>query len=190
MSTMFRFASRCFCYHGNQLRIVLHMEKIQKFSLLAYVQSNKLIRIIDESGKNLGLMSKLEAQNIAKLKSLKLTEVAKSNEKIENSVFKLDKPMIATRKHTITKKIKAKELTMKSVIQDADLNVKAKKLQEFLDSGLQVTLIISKPKRGINRPEETYQNLILKLNCSVKMLGTAKKSEFYFRCTVKKDESE
>ncbi|XP_057315089.1 translation initiation factor IF-3-like [Hydractinia symbiolongicarpus] len=154
-----------------------------------YLTSDTFVRLIDENGQNLGVVSKMEAKNIAKSKQLELKEVSKANQKTENSVFKIVNKISQQKTSPVeSRTMKSKELTMKSQIEDQDLNVKAKKLQTFLDKGYKVTLKISKPRQSHVTPRQAYEKLIVKLNCEVKLAGTPKESEKFFRCVVYKGE--
>lgn len=158
---------------------------------------DSMIRLIGADGKTLGIMKKLEAEQVAKKEKLALKQIAKASETITNSVYKLIelktpstlKPNAAGKsaasataaKSATTKQQSEKELTMKSQIQDNDLNVKAKKLQQFLDRGFQVTIKIVKPRRVTVLPRDTYERLVSKLDCEVVLKGTPKASDSFFR---------
>lgn len=208
------FITRCFCHlraarsaigyisvvnHNNYIPVLARV-----FHLKTILHTNSdLVRVIDESGTNLGLMTKAEAEQLAEQKQFLLTEIVKAaattNSKNPNSVFKFvpSNPETAnhskkyghntvnnndSKKQSPTKK----ELTMKSQIDENDLNVKSKKLQQFLDKGYHVTIKISKPKRATRFPRETYELLVSRLQGEVKMAGGAKESDRFFRCTVVK----
>lgn len=161
---------------------------------IALSSDDNMVRLIDLHGTTLGIMKKSEADKIAKTEGLLLTQVAEQSETITNTVYKLIKAKTpkSTPQHKSNKKTAAiagepsKELTMKSQIQDNDLSVKAKKLQQFLDRGFQVTIKIVKPRRVTQLPSETYERLVAMLECEVTLKGTPKSSTAFFRGTVVK----
>lgn len=161
---------------------------------IALSSDDNMVRLIDMHGKALGIMKKSEANNIAKTQGLLLKQVAEQSKTITNSVYKLIKqaenPTKSTRQSNKKSPAPAgepsKELTMKSQIQDNDLSVKAKKLQQFLDRGYQVTIKITKPRRVTQLPSDTYERLVAMLECEVTLKGTPKSSETFFRGTVVK----
>ena len=163
-------------------------------SLLWSNNNSNHIRLIDLQGKTLGLMSKTEAESIAKNEKLTLKQVAAKSATITNSVYKLIELKTPSKSESGKQSGKPgkksgnleKELTMKSQIQDNDLNVKAKKLQQFLDRGSQVTIKITKPRRVTQLPMETYERLIAKLDCEVTLKGTPKSSESFLRAIIEK----
>jgi len=170
---------------------VNHFRRLSVQSALWSSDNNK-IRLIDLQGKTLGLITKNEAESIAKKGNLTLKQVAVQSDTITNSVYKLiEMKAPSTPEKLIGKSGKKsgnleKELTMKSQIQDNDLNVKAKKLQQFLDRGSQVTIKITKPRRVQTPPMETYERLIAKLDCEVSLKGTPKSSEGFLRAIIEK----
>lgn len=149
---------------------------------------DSMIRLIGADGKIMGVMKKLEAEQVAKKEKLTLKQIAKASESITNSVYKLIelKTPSSLRNTGPAKKQQQseKELTMKSQIQDNDLNVKAKKLQQFLNRGYHVTIKIVKPRRVSILPRDTYERLISKLDCEVVLKGTPKASDSFFRGIV------
>ena len=169
--------------------------------------NDSMIRLIGADGKPMGIMKKLEAEQVAKKEKFALKQIAKASETITNSVYKLIElktpstlkrysaggksaaasktvAKSATTKQQRPSQQSEKELTMKSQIQDNDLNVKAKKLQQFLDRGFQVTIKIVKPRRVTILPRDTYERLVSKLDCEVVLKGTPKASDSFFRGIV------
>ena len=187
----------CWRMAQDTLRLVQHRPiytaRILLFSSGGDNDKNSMIRVIGAKGKSLGIMHKQEAEQVAKKENLTLKHVANASESITNSVYKLVElktpSTLATR--AVTGAVKKqpqqqseKELTMKSQIQDNDLNVKAKKLQQFLDRGYQVTIKIVKPRRVTISPRDTYERLVSKLDCEVILKGTPKVSGSFFRGIV------
>ena len=185
---MFRFIWKFLPVEGRYFNVMSYPPTGACFNTCACLGNNddNMVRLIDETGTSLGLMSKEDAENIAKDKQRSLLQVASAGAKRENNVFKLIEGNLNIQK-AVKKRIKSKELTMKSQIEEQDLTIKAKKLQQFLDSDYQVTLKISKPTRSKVLPRKAYENLISKLNCRVRLPGAPKESEHYFRCVVTKD---
>lgn len=167
-----------------------------------------MIRLIDINGKSLGLMSQLEAEKVAKTTKsttgvgrVALKHVVNASETITNAVYKLVELKTPSTLRNEKRAGKSnttagggkkqqqqhqaeKELTMKSQIQDNDLDVKARKLQQFIDKGFRVTLKIVKPRRVNVPPRDTYERLVSRLNCAVVLQGTPKASDSFFRGTV------
>ena len=152
--------------------------------------SASFIRVIDESGTNLGLMEKNKGLEIASNKGMELLQVKKRDDKVPNSVYKIvGKKSETVKIETLsveTKPSKMREITMRSQIEEKDLEFKVKKVRQFLLKGSKVTLKIAKPGRASTTPKEAFDKLMLLLSdMDVKVDGSPKQSDHYFRCVLK-----
>nr|XP_047132669.1 translation initiation factor IF-3-like [Hydra vulgaris] len=162
---------------------------LKKLSVLSYLQCT--IRLIDETGKST-LVLKNEAEKIANERKMDLKQVGFVSEKLSHAVYKLvpDVPKSispSTQTQHSFNNVKIKELTMTCLIEDHDLKVKSKKLQEFLDKGYHVTVTVAKPVKANLLPKTIFDKLILFLNCSVECSST-KVNENMYKSTVAKSE--
>lgn len=131
----------------------------------------KEIRLIDERGKQLGVMKTTKALETAKRKDLDLVEVAPS---AKPPVAKLldfrkflreqRKKEKAARKRTV--KTEIKEIRIRPNIGEGDLNTRARQAKEFLEEGDRVKLTVVYRGRETSHPEIGLE----KINKLIEML--------------------
>ncbi len=116
------------------------------------------MNVIDSDGKNLGKMSKEEALSIAERDELDLVLFSfKDNQAfvkiLDYGKFKFEqgkKKKQNARNQTITKK---KEIKVKPLIGDHDLQIRAKNTLRWLDEGNRVSFVIVARGRISSKPE-------------------------------------
>lgn len=118
----------------------------------------KEVRLIDQKGEQLGVMEISRALAIAKDRKLDLVEVSPSAKPpvcklLDFKRFLLEKKRkekTAKRKST---KVELKEIRIKPNIGEADLNVRARRAEEFLKEGNRVKLTVVYRGREMSHPE-------------------------------------
>lgn len=105
------------------------------------------VRLIDDGGNQMGIVSTLEALRMAKDKGLDLVEVSpNANPPVCKILdfgkyrFEQEKKLRDSKKNQ--KVLKLKEIRMQPKIGPGDLDTKAKHVQEFLDEGAKVKVTI------------------------------------------------
>lgn len=105
------------------------------------------VRLIDDGGNQMGIVSTLEALRMAKDKGLDLVEVSpNANPPVCKILdfgryrFEQEKKLRDSKKNQ--KILKLKEIRMQPKIGPGDLDTKAKHVQEFLDEGAKVKVTI------------------------------------------------
>ena len=112
----------------------------------------KEVRVIDENGKNLGIMSRLDALNYARSKSLDLVVISpNANVPVAKVIdlnsfkYQLQKKEKLAKKGQ--KKNKIKEIKLSPLIAEGDLQRKLDQIQKFLNKGYPVKVTIMKKRR-------------------------------------------
>ena len=196
MASIIRFYCRRCIILSSQIVVEPKNQLFSHNLIRRFCQNTELVRVIGNSGENLGLMSKEKAEDIAMQSQLSLVEVAKKNDNknIENDVFKITDKVIGKKKSIPNTKIskvdkneRKKEITLKSSIDQNDLLRKAKKLEEFLENDYNVVVRITKPRRSNILPKTTLEKLLSNINSSVKEPSRLKESEKFLRCMLSKD---
>ena len=107
------------------------------------------VRVIGESGEQLGIMSSREAQNIANDKGVDLVEIAPNADPPVVKIIDWGKYQYQQAKEEARnrKKAREKQSELKTIkfglkIGDNDLNIKVRKIREFLEDGNRVKIII------------------------------------------------
>ena len=123
-----------------------------KFLSIATVKINNQIsalelRIIDESGENLGVMKKEAALNMAKEKGLDLIEISPTAKPPVARLMSFDKYRYQEEKKLKKQRAQQKTQEFKQVqigikIAKHDAEIKAGKVNEFLAEGHQVTIVM------------------------------------------------
>lgn len=144
---------------------------------MAYKVNNEIeskeVRIILE-GENLGVFTKNQALNKADEQGLDLIEISPKAEppvcKIQDFgkfKYKEDKKRKEAQKRNKEKKSETKELQLRAVTDENDLNIKAKRGNKFLEDGDKVKVSMRlKGRENIhkNDAKEILHNFINKLN--------------------------
>ncbi len=130
------------------------------------------LRVLDEAGKQIGLMPRDEALQKAAEQVLDLVEIAPKAvppvaKIIDYSKFQyqLKKKKQEEKKHTITSE--TKQIRMGPFIGEHDLDIKLKRAKEFIEDGDKVKFIIRFRGREITRKdlgEQVLQKVIEKMH--------------------------
>ena len=119
------------------------------------------VRLIDDGGNQMGIVSTLEALRMAKDKGLDLVEVSpNANPPVCKILdfgkyrFEQEKKLRDSKKNQ--KVLKLKEIRMQPKIGPGDLDTKAKHVQEFLDEGNKVKITIRFRGRELAHTELGY----------------------------------
>ena len=122
------------------------------------------VRLIDDEGNQLGIVSTPEALKMAKDKDLDLVEVSpNANPPVCKILdygkyrFEQEKKLRDAKKNQ--KVLKLKEIRMQPKIGSGDLDTKAKQVQEFLDEGDKVKVTIRFRGRELAHTELGYDVL-------------------------------
>ncbi len=122
------------------------------------------VRLIDDEGKQLGIIATQEALRMAKDKDLDLVEVSpNANPPVCKILdygkyrFEQEKKLRDSKKNQ--KVLKLKEIRMQPKIGSGDLDTKAKHIQEFLDEGDKVKVTIRFRGRELAHTELGYDVL-------------------------------
>ncbi len=105
------------------------------------------LRVIGENGENLGVKSKEEALNLAREKNLDLIEIAPQAKPPVAKIYSFDKYRYEKKKESQKEKKKTKQKEMKRVqitprSAKNDLEMKAKKVEGFLEDSHRVEVFI------------------------------------------------
>jgi len=135
------------------------MSKIQEYRVNRQIKA-KEVRLIDESGAQIGIVPLKEALNIAEDKGLDLVEIAPKAKPpvckiMDYGKFKyeLKKKEREARKKQKEHAIEVKDIRMKVRIDEHDLKVKLKHMREFLEDGDKVRVRIRFRGRENVHPE-------------------------------------
>ncbi|NLC92523.1 MAG: translation initiation factor IF-3 [Treponema sp.] len=122
------------------------------------------IRLIDDEGNQSGIVSTLEALNLAKERNLDLVEVSpNANPPVCKILdfgkyrFEQEKKLRDSKKNQ--KVLKIKEIRMQPKIGTGDLDTKAKHIQEFIDEGDKVKVTIRFRGRELAHTELGFEVL-------------------------------
>ena len=162
------------------------------------------VRVIDESGKNVGLLSKEEANDLAEKRNLVLVLLKNSGEKTPFPVFRLMNPQdlkeiervkrekeYEKARHLRDVKNRTKEITLSSQIGEKDLDWKVDKIRKFLEEKRNVALSIRKKRRSkVTQTEGDGRKIVLdeileKLKDIAVVDGTAVERGIDLKCVVK-----
>ncbi|MCX7914002.1 MAG: translation initiation factor IF-3 [Thermodesulfovibrionales bacterium] len=112
------------------------------------------VRLIDEEGKQIGILPFKEALNIAKERGYDLVEVAPNATPPVCKIIDYGKYKYQlSKKQTAKKSSDVKDIKIRPHITDHDLSLKAKHIRRFLDDGDKAKVIIYFRGREIIRPE-------------------------------------
>ena len=107
----------------------------------------KTVQVISASGQNLGVMPTPAALQIAMDEGLDLVEINANNTPpivkiMDYGKFKYDQKKRANEARKNQKTVEMKEVWVKPFIEENDLNIKMKKVFEFLDDGNKVKIAV------------------------------------------------
>ncbi len=127
------------------------------FRINERIQASEL-RVLDYENKQIGVMSKLEALNLARQQELDLVEVAPAAKPPVAKIIDFNKFLYQQAKRKQEEKKKTKTTETKEVrfgphIQDNDLHTAVDKIRGFLDEGNKVRLVVKFKGRQIIHPE-------------------------------------
>ena len=107
----------------------------------------KSVQVISATGQNLGVMPTSQALQIASDDGLDLVEINSSNTPpivkiMDYGKYKYEQKKRANEARKNQKTIEMKEVWVKPFIEENDLNIKLKKVFEFLESGNKVKIAV------------------------------------------------
>lgn len=107
----------------------------------------KSVQVISNDGQNLGIMPTSQALQMAMDLGLDLVEINANNvtpitKIMDYGKFKYEQKKRASEARKNQKTIEMKEVWVKPFIEENDLNIKMKKIFEFLDSGNKVKIAV------------------------------------------------
>ena len=119
---------------------------------------DKEIRLIDENGEQLGIVSSREAQKIADERKLDLVKIAPTAKPpvcriMDYGKYKFDQAKKEKEARKKQKTVDVKELRLSPSIDTHDVQVKVKKANEFLKDGDKVKISIRFRGREMAHPE-------------------------------------
>lgn len=122
------------------------------------------MRLIDENGTQLGIMSKSEAQRIADFRNLDLVNISPAAKppvcKIMNyGKYRFDMIKKDKESKKAQKVIEVKEIRLSQTIDVGDINTKAKHARTFLEDGNKVKVTLKMYGRQLSHPEISVEVL-------------------------------
>lgn len=135
----------------------------------------KSVQVINQDGQNLGVMDTSDALNMASDMGLDLVEINAQSTPVlvkimDYGKYKYDQKKRASEARKKQKTIELKEVWIKPFIEDNDLNVKLKKVFEFLDDGNKVKIAVMThgDKRVLARSRDAVPQLFARI---VELIG-------------------
>jgi translation initiation factor IF-3 len=161
---------------------------------LSYIDKNKKIRLIGDNGEMIGIVEYAEAEDIARSKELDLMLIT---ENAEISVYKLgDEKKLRYQQEKMRKKeAKKQRADAMKIIKISfnegihDLKTKIKRLEEFLDDGLKVKVVMflaGREKRHFDLAFEKTKTFLEMINTEYKTLSSIKKVSNGFETIISK----
>ena len=116
------------------------------------------MRLLDDEGKQIGVVTKLEALQLAKEKGMDVVEVAASAKPpvaklIDFKKFKYQEAKKDREAKKSQKNVGVKEIRLRPFIGQHDFDTRLKRANEFLDDGNQVKITLMFRGREITRKE-------------------------------------
>jgi len=116
------------------------------------------LRVLDTDGKQIGILSKFEALEMARNQELDLVEVAPMAKPPVAKIIDFKKFLYQEEKKKREEKRKAKtsetkEIRLGPFMSDNDLGVMTRRAREFLEAGDKVRLVVTFAGRQITHPE-------------------------------------
>ena len=127
------------------------------------------LRVLDSTGKQIGILSREEAQNNAKELGLDLVEIASNATPPVAKIVDFKKFLYQQQKKKQEEKRKTrvsetKELRLGPFINEHDLAVVVKRAREFLEDGHKLKLVVKFKGRQITHPEFGQRTLDKAIN--------------------------
>ena len=115
------------------------------------------VRVIDESGKQLGVLATHIALNVAREKGLDLVEISPNAvppvcKIIDYGKYRYEQKKKESEARKKQVKITVKEIKLGIGIQEHDLNIKVNYIRNFLENGERVKVIVWFRGREVDRP--------------------------------------
>ena len=130
----------------------------------------KSVQVISATGQNLGVMPTSQALQIASDEGLDLVEINSSNTPpivkiMDYGKFKYEQKKRANEARKNQKTVEMKEVWVKPFIEENDLNIKLKKVFEFLDSGnkVKITVMTRGNKKVLARGKDAVPELFARI---------------------------
>ena len=130
----------------------------------------KTVQVISATGQNLGVMPTPQALQIASDDGLDLVEINSSNTPpivkiMDYGKFKYEQKKRASEARKNQKTVEVKEVWVKPFIEENDLNIKMKKVFEFLDSGnkVKIAVMIRGNKKVLARGKDAVPELFARI---------------------------
>lgn len=131
------------------------------YKINQYIRA-ETVRVIDQTGKQIGVMSLTEALNQARSSSLDLVEVSENAKppvckliNFKKFLFQENKKEQDDRKKT--KKVDIKEVRLTLFIAENDLNFRLKRAEEFISGGDRVKVTIRFRGREMTKKDFGYE---------------------------------
>ena len=133
-----------------------------KFYRLNYQNVAPQLRLLDEQGKQVGIVSKLEALQKAKELDVDVVEVAPNAKPpvaklIDYKKFKYQEAKKERESKKSQKNVGVKEVRLRPFIGAHDLDTRLRQAKEFLDEGNQLKISVFFRGREITRKEFGYE---------------------------------
>lgn len=139
----------------------------------------KSVQVINQDGQNFGVMDTSDALNMASDMGLDLVEINAQSTPVlvkimDYGKYKYDQKKRANEARKKQKTVELKEVWIKPFIEDNDLNVKLKKVFEFLDDGNKVKIAVMThgDKRVLARSRDAVPQLFSRITELIGERGT------------------
>ena len=130
----------------------------------------KSVQVISDSGQNLGIMPTPQALQMAMDAGLDLVEINANNmppivKIMDYGKFKYEQKKRANEARKNQKTVEMKEVWVKPFIEENDLNIKMKKLMEFLGEGnkVKVSVMTKGSKKVLARGKDAVPELFARI---------------------------
>lgn len=128
-----------------------------------YIQAEK-VRVVDEKGKQIGVVSLKKAQNLAQQIGLDLVEVASKTQPpvckiIDFKKFRFQEEKKQKEGQKKSKKVELKEVRLRPFIAENDYNFRIKKAEKFLKERNKVKIAVLFRGREVTKKEFGYELL-------------------------------
>lgn len=137
-------------------------KKLTKFYRINYQIQSPQIRLLDEKGVQIGVLSKLEALQKAKEHGLDIVEIGPNAKPpvaklIDYKKFKYQESKKERESRKSVKNVGVKEVRLRPFIGQHDFDTWHKKAQEFLDEGNQVKINVLFKGRELGRKQFGFE---------------------------------